>query len=134
MSHVSKDGRLEKEVFDVWEVLGRWLDIPTSGGERTQAISPLQTSERMDTNNCRFSWEGKIVVIRSAVALQLKWSPTGGAWVAQSVEHLTSAQVMISQLVSSSLVSGSVLTAQNLEPASDSGSPSLSAPPPTSQK
>ena len=47
-----------------------------------------------------------------------------GAWGAQS------AQVMISRLVSSSPTSGSVLTAQGLEPASDSVSPlSLSAPP-----
>ena len=53
-----------------------------------------------------------------------------GAWVAQSVKRLTSAQVMISQSVSSSPTSGPVLTAQNLEPASDSVSPSLSAPPP----
>ena len=51
------------------------------------------------------------------------------AWVAQSVEPLTSAQVMISQVVSSSPVLGSVLTAWSLEPASDSVSPSLSAPP-----
>ena len=43
-----------------------------------------------------------------------------GIWVAQSVEHPTSAQVMISRSVSSSPVSGSVLTAQSLEPASDS--------------
>ena len=49
--------------------------------------------------------------------------------MAQSVEHPTSAQVMISRLVSSSSASGSVLTAQILEPASDSVSPSLSAPP-----
>ena len=52
-----------------------------------------------------------------------------GAWVAQSVECLTSAQVVISQLVSSSPTSGSVLTAGSLEPTSDSVSPSLSAPP-----
>ena len=52
-----------------------------------------------------------------------------GAWVAQSVKCLTSAQVMFSQSVSSSPASGSVLTAQSLEPASDSVSPSLSAPP-----
>ena len=52
-----------------------------------------------------------------------------GAWVAQSVEHPSSAQVMISQLVSPSPASGSVLTAQSLEPASDSVSPSLFAPP-----
>ena len=52
-----------------------------------------------------------------------------GAWVAQSVERPTSAQVMISPSVSSSPASGSVLTAQSLEPASDCVSPSLSAPP-----
>ena len=46
--------------------------------------------------------------------------------VAQSVERLTSAQVMISRSVSSSPVSSSVLTAQSLELALDS----LSAPPP----
>ena len=50
--------------------------------------------------------------------------------MAQSVKHLTSAQVMISQFVSLSPTSGSVLTAQSLEPALDSVSPSLSAPPP----
>ena len=35
----------------------------------------------------------------------------GAAWVAQLVEHLTSAQIMISQFVSSSPASGSVLRA-----------------------
>ena len=51
-----------------------------------------------------------------------------GAWVAQPVMRPTSAQVMISQFVGSSHVSGSVLTALSLEPASDSVYPSLSAP------
>ena len=51
------------------------------------------------------------------------------AWVAQSVERPTSAQGMIPQFVGSSPASGSVLTARSLEPASDSASPSLSAPP-----
>ena len=50
--------------------------------------------------------------------------------MAQSVKRPTSAQVMISWLVGSSPVSGSVLTAQSLEPALGSVSPSLSAPPP----
>ena len=49
--------------------------------------------------------------------------------MAQAVERRTSAQVMISRSVSSSPASGSVLTAQNLEPGSDSMSPPLSAPP-----
>ena len=52
-----------------------------------------------------------------------------GAWVAQSVKCSTSAQDMILKLLGSSLMSGSVLTAQSLEPASDPVSPSLSANP-----
>ena len=48
----------------------------------------------------------------------------------QSVKHPTSAQVAISRSVSSSPASGSGLTAQSLEPASDSVSPSRSDPPP----
>ena len=52
-----------------------------------------------------------------------------GAWVAQSVERPTSAQVMISRSVGSSPASDSGLTAQSLEPASDSVSLSLPAPP-----
>ena len=46
-----------------------------------------------------------------------------GAWVTQSVEHLTSAQVTISRFLCLSPVSGFVLTAQSLEPALDSMSP-----------
>ena len=53
-----------------------------------------------------------------------------GTWVAQSVERPTSAQVMVSLSMSSSPASGSVLTAQGLEPALDSVSPSASTPPP----
>ena len=49
--------------------------------------------------------------------------------MAQSVELPTSAQVTISRSVSSCPMSGSVLTAQSLEPDLDSVSPSLSAPP-----
>ena len=50
--------------------------------------------------------------------------------MAQSVKCLTSARVVISRFVSSSPASGSMLTAGSLEPASDSVTPSLSAPPP----
>ena len=53
----------------------------------------------------------------------------GGIWVAQLVKRPTSAQVVMSQFVGSSPVLGSVLTALSLKPASDSVSPSLSAPP-----
>ena len=53
--------------------------------------------------------------------------------MAQSVKRLTSAQVTISWSVISSPMLDSVLSAQSLEPASDSVSPSLSLPLPTSQ-
>ena len=60
----------------------------------------------------------------------LRQSTYWGAWVVQSVKHPILAQVTISQFVGSSPASGSVPTAQSLEPASDSASPSLSAPRP----
>ena len=47
----------------------------------------------------------------------------------QSVERPTSAQITISRSVGSSPASGSVPTARSLGPASDSVSPSRSAPP-----
>ena len=50
--------------------------------------------------------------------------------MAQWVKRPTLAQVMISWFVSLGPASGSVLTAQSPEPASDSVSPSLSVPPP----
>ena len=65
-----------------------------------------------------------------SLSLSLKNKLKRGTWVAQSVKRLTLAQVVISQFVSSSPASGSVLTAQSLEPASDSVSPSLSVPSP----
>ena len=52
-----------------------------------------------------------------------------GTWVAQLAKCPTSAQVIISLFMNLSPTSGSVLTAQGLEPALDSVSPSLSAPP-----
>ena len=50
--------------------------------------------------------------------------------MAQSVKRPTPAQVMISRFMSFTPASGSVLTAQSLEPALDSVSPSLSVLPP----
>ena len=61
--------------------------------------------------------------------LVLKNSSSRGAWVAQLVKRPTSVQVMISQFVGLSPALGSVLTAQSLEPTSDSVSPPLSTPP-----
>ena len=58
----------------------------------------------------------------------LRFTLSQDAWVAQSVKHPTWVQTMISQFLSLSLPSGSVLTAQSLDPASDSVSVSLCAP------
>ena len=66
--------------------------------------------------NYRFKYGNRKQMIRENL---------GGAWVAQSVEHLTLAQVTVSRFVGSSPMSGSVLTARSLKPALDS----LSAPP-----
>ena len=64
-------------------------------------------------------------LVNSTQHLKNSW----GTWVAQSVKHPTLAQVVIWRLESLSPTSGSVLTAQSLEPASDSVSPSLPVPP-----
>ena len=56
--------------------------------------------------------------------------PERGASVAQSGKCPTLTQVMILWSVGSKPALGSVLTAQSLDPASDSASPSLFAPPP----
>ena len=56
----------------------------------------------------------------TGITLSWLWLYNGnpvGAWVAQLVKNLTSAQVVILRFVSSSLASGSVLTAWSLEPA-----------------
>ena len=66
---------------------------------------------------------------KAGQALSLKLT-NRGTWVAQSVKRPTSAQVMISQFLSSTSTLSSVLTAQSLEPASDSVSLSFSALPP----
>ena len=68
-------------------------------------------------------------VCRKPCQVNLRENGVGGARGAQSVERPASAQVVISRFVGSSPASGSVLTARSLEPASDSVSPSLSAPP-----
>ena len=71
------------------------------------------------------------MVMRLKEGLHRKLVIQRGAWVAQSVNQPTLAQLMISRFMGSSLTSGSVLTAQSLEPASESVSPSLSALPPS---
>ena len=78
-----------------------------------------ETHKTLQCNPCKYT---RIVIKLQRRAID--W----GAWVGQSVKRLTLAQAMISRFVSFSPTWGSVLTAQSLEPASDSVFPSLSAP------
>ena len=84
--------------------------------KRFSHISSFLGTENADLN---------LVSLVACLKNKTKW----GAWVAQLVKCPTSAQVMISQFVSSSLASGSVPTAQSLKPALDSVSPSLCSSP-----
>ena len=90
-------------------------------------ICPLSLKKKMylNTDKLRECQHLLFLVLKDQLKSLLKIEDMG-AWVAQSIEHLTSAQVMISRSVSSSPASGSMLTAQSLEPVSDSVSPSLS--------
>ena len=88
-------------------------------------VTPDSAHVCVQWDKCGTSWKHS----PDPISLLFK-THSRGAWVAQSLERLTSAQVMISRSVSSSPESGSGLMAQSLEPASDSVSPSLSAPPP----
>ena len=102
-----------------------------NGGKRVTGEGPELCPEP-GGNDVRCPLEGHIVHKHwRAVSIwtELKTMDGVGRLVAQSVKHATSAQVMISQFTSLSPVLGSVPTAQSLEPASDSVSPSLSAPP-----
>ena len=85
-----------------------------------QRISQFPSSKSFQHKYCNF------IAINCDFKKLIKW----GTRVAQSVERPISAQVMISQFVSSIPALGSVLIAGSLEPASESVSPSLSAPPP----
>ena len=75
---------------------------------------------------CKFSpGHNKTNKLSQMRVFQFKAYRSWCTWLAQSVKCPASAQVMISLLMSSSPTSGSVLTAQSLEPASDSVSISL---------
>ena len=88
-----------------------------------------QLVERPTSAQVMISWFASSSPASGSALTAQSLKPVWGTQVAQSVERPTWAQVMVSLSVRSRPVSGSVLTAQSLEPASDSVSPSLSAPP-----
>ena len=71
----------------------------------------------------------ELLEISLCISSDLEIKGLQGTWVFQSVKHPTSTQVMILWFMGSSPALGSVLTAQSLEPVSDSVSPYLSATP-----
>ena len=98
----------------------------------------LLQPESIPRNHCslqrmcsRISVRRKDTCLSPANILGICWclvnAISRGAWVAQPVKGMTSAQVMVSRFVGLSPMSvRSVLTAQSLDPALDSVSPSLS--------
>ena len=85
------------------------------------SVSPSPSAPPPLTLCLSFSLKKKYTLKKKKKLHQL-WD----TWVTQSVKRPTPAQVMISWFVGLSPASGSVLTAQSLEPASDSVSSSLS--------
>ena len=111
--------------------------------DSAQIIGTDWDTPRQPTEYARMPWLASVALITTRwpvlltfnnqkVRTDLNSVTRRGAWGALSVKLPTSAQVMISRFVSWSPTSGSVLTAQSLEPASDSESPSLSLPLPYS--
>ena len=116
-------------------------DVSGAGGESSRAKPPgdrmvkqrVEMSPGVQCCGTRLTWgpEGTLCQSgRSDTSLTLNGISRKGApgWLGWLSAPLTSAQVTISRFMSSSPALGSVPTAQSLEPASDSVSPSLSAP------
>ena len=122
----------------VTDIMGAWVAQLVERSALAQVTiswfvgsSPVIGLSALSTGGCfGFPVPPLFLPLSHSRSLFSKININRGAWVAQSVERLTSAQVMISRSVSSSPTSGFVLTAQNLGPVSDSVSPSLSDPPP----
>ena len=98
--------------------------------ENGKFVSMVNCPEALNQEIKHSRGRGERGEARAEKGMQIEIGLPRGAWVAQSVERPTSAQVTISRSVSSSPASGSGLMAQSPEPVSHSVSPSLSAPPP----
>ena len=103
-----KSNNTTKDVESLWEFNGGLMSEMNNFKEKNNT----QTEIYKRRKNCNKGNQAK--------AGSLKGMTSWGTWVAQSVECLTSAQVIISRFTGSSPESGSVLTAQSLEPVSDS--------------
>ena len=86
----------------------------------------LQQPELRYTETWKYLLSGHL--LKRSAASWLKTAIAWGTGAAQSEKRMTSARVTISYLLSSSPASGSVPTAQGLEPGADSGSLPRSLP------
>ena len=77
---------------------------------------------------CLLSLFSKTVLLYTKNSIAFKKNLSRGRLGGSVIKGPTSAQVMISRCMGSSPTLGTVLIAQSLEPASDSVSPSFSAP------
>ena len=88
-----------------------------------------QTQDMEEQTGKKITFTTKEIKTKSSFVLLIEKIYLLGHLSGSVVRCLTSAQVMISQMVGSSPALDSGLTAWSPEPASDSESPSLSAPP-----
>ena len=95
---------------------------PCASAHRVALGTPAQADLKLDGQGI------PLLGVKRATKIVSTW----GAWVAQLVERPTLAQVMILRTVGSRPASSSALTAQSMKPDSDSVSPSLSLPLPSS--
>ena len=102
------------------------LSLRSSPDGRLGRFHLLAIVKNAAVNMVHTHLSGILLSVLLGVYTEVEW--LGGTWVTQSVGRPTSAQVVISQLMSSSPTSGSMLTAQSLVPALDSVFPTLPLP------
>ena len=111
-------------------MISRFVGLRSASGTVLTAQSPQPASDSVSPSLSAPPLLALCLCLSLKNKQTLKKKKSWGTCVAQSVKRPTSAQVTISRSVSSSPASSSGLMARSLTPASDSVSPSLSAPPP----
>ena len=110
--------------YTIYKINSKWMKDLNARQEAIKILKEKAGKNLFDLDRSNFllnmSLEARETKAKMNYWELIKIKSFRGAWVAQSVGHPTSAQVMISQTVSLSPASGSVLIAQSLKPASDS--------------